>query len=273
MKNLRNRAQGIRKGIYILPNIITTGSLFCGFVSVISSIKGDHVRAAWMILLAGVFDMLDGRVARLTRTHSDFGTEYDSLCDLASFGLAPAILAYTWTLYQFKQFGWAAAFLFFACGALRLARYNVQSGDVERKHFQGLPIPVAAIVLASYVIFHHQWKGVVEVSSYLTLFLTVGLALLMVSTVPYRSFKKIDFKRRESFFVLVILAVVLFVIASAPSETLFFFSLLYVASGLVEAAFHFLRRHKLLEDLSLSPGESDATPPEQPLRVIRGNQE
>lgn len=273
MKNLRQRSQGIRRGIYILPNIITTASLFCGFVSVISSIKGDHVRAAWMIFLAGVFDLLDGRVARLTRTHSDFGTEYDSLCDLASFGLAPAILAYTWTLSHFKQFGWAAAFLFFACGALRLARYNVQSTDVEKKHFQGLPIPVAATVIASYVIFHHRWKGDVDVSSVLTLCMTVGLGLLMVSTVRYRSFKKLDFKRRESFFVLVVLAIALFVVASAPSEMTFFFSLLYVISGLAEEAFHFLRRKRILEDeLPLSPGES-ASVVAEPLRVIRGNQE
>jgi CDP-diacylglycerol--serine O-phosphatidyltransferase len=273
MKQIRQRAQGIRKGIYILPNIITTASLFCGFLSVISAIKGDHVRAAWMILLAGVFDLLDGRVARLTRTYSDFGTEYDSLCDLASFGLAPAILAYTWTLSHFKQFGWAAAFLFFACGALRLARYNVQSTDVERKHFQGLPIPVAATVLASYVIFHYRWKGDVDVSSILMLGLTVGLALLMVSTVRYRSFKKIDFKRKESFFVLVVLAVALFVVASAPSEMLFFFSLLYVSSGLAEEAVHFLRRNRLLDDeLPLSTGESVVAAPE-PLRVIRGSQE
>src|SRR5436190_13776896 len=163
------RREGIRRGIYLLPNIITTASLFCGFVSIVSSIKGDHVQAAWMILLAGVFDGLDGRVARLTRTHSDFGVEYDSLCDLASFGLAPAILVYTWTLYHFKQFGWAAAFLFFACGALRLARFNVQMDDVEKKHFQGLPIPLAAYVLSSYVIFHHRWKGDIDVTSILTL--------------------------------------------------------------------------------------------------------
>lgn len=267
-----NRAQGIRKGIYILPNIITTGSLFCGFVSVISSIKGDHVRAAWMIFLAGVFDLLDGRVARLTQTHSDFGTEYDSLCDLASFGLAPVILVYTWTLFHFKQFGWAAAFLFFACGALRLARYNVQSTDVERKHFQGLPIPVAAAVLAAYVIFHHHWKGDVEVSSYLTLFMTVGLALLMVSNVRYRSFKKIDFKRKESFFVLVVMAVVLFIVASAPSEMLFIFSLLYLSSGPAEEIYHFLRKKNLIEDLGPPLAEGSTVQPE-PLRVIRGNQE
>jgi CDP-diacylglycerol---serine O-phosphatidyltransferase len=272
MKTNRVKHEGIRRGIYILPNMITTGSLFCGFVSIISSIRGDHLRAAWMILFAGIFDALDGRVARLTRTFSDFGTEYDSLCDLASFGLAPGILAYTWTLFHFKQFGWAAAFLFFACGALRLARFNVQVVDVEKKHFQGLPIPCAAYVLASYVIFHYRWKGDVDASSVLMLLMTVGLALLMVSTVRYRSFKKIDFKRKESFFVLVTLAVVLFIVASAPSEMIFIFSLLYVSSGLAEEAYHFLQKKELIDelDLHLTEGSSHA---QEPLRVISNNQE
>ncbi len=265
------KKEGIRKGIYLLPNIITTASLFCGFVAIISSINGDHVRAAWMIVVAGVFDILDGRVARLTRTYSDFGVEYDSLCDLASFGLAPAVLAYTWTLNHFNQFGWAAAFLFFACGALRLARYNVQMDDVERRHFQGLPIPVAASVLSGYVIFHHRWKGDIEVSSLLTLLLTLGLALLMVSTVRYRNFKKLNLKRRESFFALVVLAIILFVVASAPSEMIFFFALTYVASGLIEEGIHFYKvRRPLAEPLSPSPPNLLR---KEELRVIQGNNE
>lgn len=266
------KREGIRRGIYLLPNIITTASLFCGFLSIVQSIQGDHVLAAWMILLAGVFDLLDGRVARLTRTHSDFGIEYDSLCDLASFGLAPAVLAYTWTLDHFNQFGWAAAFLFFACGALRLARYNVQMDDVERKHFQGLPIPTAAFVLSSYVIFHHRWKGDIEVTSLLTLFLTVGLGLLMVSTVRYRNFKKINFKRKESFFALVVLLIGLFILASAPNEMLFFFSLVYVASGLAEEAVA-LYQKKRLEALGPDLLDGKLTEPQDHLRVIRGRQE
>jgi len=266
------RRDGMRRGIYLLPNIITTASLFCGFVSIVSSIKGDHVQAAWMILLAGVFDGLDGRVARLTRTHSDFGVEYDSLCDLASFGLAPAILAYTWTLYHFKQFGWAAAFLFFACGALRLARFNVQMDDVEKKHFQGLPIPLAAYVLSSYVIFHHRWKGDVDVTSILTLGLTVGLALLMVSTVRYRSFKKLDFKRKESFFALVLLSIGLFIVASAPTETIFFVSLAYVSWGLAEEMFYLYQKKRLTLNLDEPEEETPAASSEN-LRVIQGKKE
>ncbi|KAB2842891.1 CDP-diacylglycerol--serine O-phosphatidyltransferase [bacterium] len=267
MNQVRVKRIGIRKGIYILPNMITTASLFCGFVSIVKSIQGDHLTAAWMILLAGVFDGLDGRIARLTRTHSDFGIEYDSLCDLASFGLAPAILAYTWTLSHFNQIGWAAAFLFFACGAMRLARFNVQVSDVEKKHFQGLPIPTAAYVVASYVIFHHRWKGDVDVSSVLLLCLTIGLALLMVSTVPYRNFKKLNFKRKESFFMLVLLACVLFVIASAPNEMIFFAALAYVASGLVEEVFQLSKKAR--GEGPLLAGEAKETPPgPQELRLI-----
>ena len=269
MSNVRVKRVGIRKGVYLLPNMITTASLFCGFVSIVHSIRGDHLFAAWMILLAGVFDGLDGRVARLTRTHSDFGIEYDSLCDLASFGLAPAILAYTGTLDHFNQIGFAAAFLFFACGALRLARFNVQISDVEKKHFQGLPIPTAAYVVASYIIFHHRWKGDVEVSSVLLLGLTIGLALLMVSNVPYRNFKKLNFKRKESFFALVFLACVLFVVASAPSEMIFFIALTYVASGLIEEAFRISKRDRGDSDLLLGGTPNEQTPtPQDNLRLI-----
>lgn len=257
---------GIRRGIYLLPNLITTASLFCGFLSIISSIQTDYIRAAWLILLAGIFDGLDGRVARLTRTHSDFGIEYDSLCDLTSFGLAPSILAYTWTLHHFRQMGWAAAFLFFTCGALRLARYNVQIDDVEKKHFQGLPIPTAAYVVASYVIFHFRWRGGGEVSSMPLLILMVGLALLMVSNIKYFSFKKLDFRRKESFFVLVAIAIALFIVASAPSETIFLFSLFYVALGIANHLFQFYRRKTRPSDKIQPVPESQDS-----LRVVHGD--
>jgi CDP-diacylglycerol--serine O-phosphatidyltransferase len=265
------KREGTRRGIYLLPNIITTGSLFCGFVSIVSAINGDHVQAAWMILLAGVFDALDGRVARLTRTYSDFGVEYDSLCDLASFGLAPAVLAYTWTLFHFKQFGWAAAFLFFACGALRLARYNVQRVDVEKKHFQGLPIPLAAYVLAGYVIFHHRWKGDIDVTSLLTLILTLGTALLMVSTVRYRNFKNLNFRQKESFFILVLMAIALFITASAPSEMIFFFSLAYIASGLIEEAVCRIRRRESAEEAASLETSPLGLRKDESLRLVRNH--
>lgn len=237
---------GIKKGVYILPNLFTTANLFCGFFSVIRAINGDYTTAAWAILFAGVFDFLDGRVARLTRSQSRFGLEYDSLVDLASFGLAPAILAYTWTLSAFERVGWMISFVFFACGALRLARFNVQAGDVEKKTFQGLPIPGAAYVLASFVIFYHSLFGTKPFESVAVLAATFVLALLMVSNIPYRGFKGIDFKKKANFFVLVLLVGVLFVVASAPHVMIFVLSVGYAALGILEAIFHSPRQIAVL---------------------------
>ena len=240
------KRHGIKRGIYILPNLMTTGNLFCGFFAIARTINGDFWTAAWAILLAGIFDFLDGRVARITRTESGFGLEYDSLVDLASFGLAPAILMYKWTLLDFHRIGWTAAFVFFACGALRLARFNVQVANVEKKTFQGLPIPAAAYCLASFVILYHHLFGDETPEGSL---LVVGMfivAFLMVSNIPYRSFKQIDFKKRASFFILVFLVVVLFVIASEPQVMLFVVSLIYVTSGVLEML---IRSPKRLKDL------------------------
>lgn len=226
--------EGVKKGIYLLPNLCTTANLFCGFYSVISSLKGEFVSAAWMILFAGIFDFLDGRIARLTKANSEFGIEYDSLVDLASFGLAPGILVYTWALQEFDRIGWLAAFLFFACGALRLARFNVQIDNIEKKYFQGLPIPMAAYVIATMVIFHDYIYEIPPLRSWLALIVTVILALLMVSTLRYYSFKQIDFRGRWSFFILVIIVGVFFLIATEPKITMLFLALVYVATGIVE---------------------------------------
>ncbi|OGQ48531.1 MAG: CDP-diacylglycerol--serine O-phosphatidyltransferase [Deltaproteobacteria bacterium RIFCSPLOWO2_02_FULL_47_10] len=234
MDNYKKEREGIKKGIYLLPNLCTTASLFCGFFSVVESLKGEFVASAWAILLAGIFDFLDGRIARLTRAHSEFGIEYDSLVDLASFGLAPGILVYTWALQEFDRIGWLAAFLFFACGALRLARFNVQIDTVEKRYFQGLPIPVAAYVIATFVIFYDYLYGIPPLKSWLALFLTVVLALLMVSTLRYYSFKQIDFKGRWSFFALVIIVGIFFLIATEPKITMFFMVLVYVGVGIAD---------------------------------------
>lgn len=227
------KKEDIKKGIYILPNLFTTANIFCGFFAIIRTINGDYLVASWVLFLAGLFDFLDGRVARLTKTHSEFGLEYDSLSDLTSFGIAPAILLYKWALFNFGRFGWAAAFLFFACGALRLARYNVQAGDVERKNFQGLPIPAGAACIVSYVIFHYHVFGPGPTESYFILFLTFVVALLMVSNIPYTSFKVLDKGRRANFFLLVIVVGVIFLIASAPQILLFAFAMTYAAAGIV----------------------------------------
>lgn len=224
----------MKKGVYLLPNLCTTASLFCGFYSVVKSLSGDFTSAAWAILLAGVFDLLDGRIARLAKAESAFGIEYDSLVDLASFGLAPGILVYTWSLYGMRKLGWLAAFLFFACGALRLARFNVQHDDVELEFFQGLPIPLAAYVLATYVIFYHHMSVFPPEGSIFVVVLTILLAFLMVSTIRYRSMKVIDIRRRNSFFALVLVVFGIVLVAIKPEVTMFILTLGYVASGIIE---------------------------------------
>lgn len=240
--------QGIKKGIYILPNLFTTANLFCGFFAVIRAINDDYLTAAWMILLAAVFDFLDGRVARFTKSQSEFGLEYDSLVDLASFGLAPAVLMYKWALFNFGRFGWAAAFLFFACGALRLARFNVQASDVEKKHFQGLPIPSAACCLASYVIFYNYLFGPGTNESYLLVVMTFVIALLMVSNVPYRSFKELDKKPKAHFFFLVLLVGALFVVITVPQVMIFVLSIGYVVMGIIEEIIRSPKRIASIKD-------------------------
>ncbi len=270
MDDIPVKREGIKKGIYLLPNLCTTASLFCGFYSVVASLKGEFATAAWAILLAGVFDFLDGRIARLTHANSEFGIEYDSLVDLASFGLAPGVLAYTWALQAFDKIGWLGAFLYFACGALRLARFNVQIDNVEKRYFQGLPIPMAAYVLATLVIFHDYIYGIPPNRSWLVLAITVLLALLMVSTLRYYSFKQIDFRGRWSFFILVIIVGVFFLVAMEPKVTMFFVALTYVATGIVEelvtrrkskALWGKFQTWRTFRDLKLEDGEMDEEPP------------
>lgn len=231
------RREGVRKGVYLLPNLCTITSLFCGFFSIIKSLQGEFVAAGWAILIAGVFDFLDGRIARLTHAESDFGVELDSLVDLASFGLAPGVLVYTWALSDFDRVGWLVTFLFFACGALRLARFNVQVDNVEKSWFQGLPIPLAAYSIASSVIFyHHVFGNAFPERNYIMLVATCVLALLMVSTIPYRSFKQVDFKNKRSFFALVAMVGIFFVVAAEPQIAIFVLCVGYVMFGLIEEA-------------------------------------
>lgn len=228
------RKGGIRRGIYILPNLCTTGSLFCGFYAVVEIFNSELVHAAWLILLAGLFDMFDGQLARLTHGGSQFGIEYDSLVDLASFGFAPSLLIYVWGLNDFHRLGWIISFLFFACGALRLARYNVQAEAEELRFFQGLPVPMAAYTLATLVIFHDHLFGLPAARNPWALVLTLVLALLMVSTVRYRNAKEFSIRKRSSFFVLVGTAVAIALIAWEPEQTMLALTLGYVASGPIE---------------------------------------
>lgn len=231
----------MKRGIYLLPNLCTTASLFCGFFAIVKALHHDFVAAAWGVLIAGVFDFLDGRVARLARAESAFGIEYDSLVDLASFGLAPGLLVYQWSLVGFPRIGWLVTFLFFACGALRLARFNVQAGNVERNYFQGLPIPAAAYLIATTVILYQHARALGYVTgpaalgrNWWALGGTIALAGLMVSSIRYRSLKTVDLRGRWSFFSLVVVVGLIFVIAAEPEITMWSLVFCYVAAGAVE---------------------------------------
>ena len=235
----------MRKGIYILPNTLTLCGMFLGFYAILASLKGNYLHASWAIIFATVFDGLDGWVARLTNSTTRFGIELDSLSDLVAFGVAPAVMLYKWALAPFGRVGLAFAFLFLACGALRLARYNVQMGSTESKAFTGMPIPGAASVLASLVIFYYEfWDGTPEKNIYI-LVLTVFLALLMVSTLKFHGLKEIDFTKRKPFWILVAFVLFIAVIASHPAKALFVLAMIYLAEGLLENIYLYYRRLKM----------------------------
>ena len=221
----------MRRGVYILPNLFTTGNLFCGFWAIISVFEEKFFYGAVAILLAAVFDALDGKVARLSGATSKFGIQYDSLADLVSFGVAPALLAFSWALRPYGKFGWLAAFLFVACGALRLARFNVQSSSGEVKYFKGLPIPTAAAMIALTILLYLRLIETGWVKDIVILVMIYVLAFLMVSTIRYFSFKELGLAKRKPFglFMFVVLSMV--VIIMEPVIVLFAFILVYVFSG------------------------------------------
>lgn len=227
----RKRLDGMRKGIYILPNLVTTASLSAGFFSIVATMHEDFILAAWAILVATACDVADGRIARLTRSVSRFGIEYDSLADLVSFGVAPGILIYTWALQPFGRWGWSAAFLYVICGALRLARYNVQYGADEGKFFQGLPIPVSAGFIATLILLLVDLEQIGPIRHIIILLAIFVLAFLMVSNVKYPSFKTMDLIRRKPFPFLVGTVLVFIVIVAEPKFMLFFLCSLFILSG------------------------------------------
>ncbi len=236
-KNASSKRERVRKGIYILPNLFTTASLFCGFYSVIASMKGDYHLAAIPILFAFVLDGLDGRIARMTNTTSKFGSEYDSLTDLVAFGVAPAILVYSWALSSYGKWGWLAAFLFVVCGALRLARFNVQIGMIESKVFNGLPIPGAAAVVATGILLFFRIGGVGRFNDLSVLILVVCISFLMVSSIKYYSFKDLNFFSRKPFMSLVILIFILIIVIAEPQIMIFTVAFGYSLSGPVWTLF------------------------------------
>jgi CDP-diacylglycerol--serine O-phosphatidyltransferase len=235
----------MRKGIYILPNLFTTGNLFCGFWAIVSVFQEKFEYAAYAILLAAVFDALDGKVARLSGAMSKFGVQYDSLADLISFGVAPALLAFTWALRPYGRFGWLAAFLFVVCGALRLARFNVQSSSGEVKYFKGLPIPAAATMIALTILLYLRLIETDWVKDIVILVMIYILAFLMVSNIRYFSFKELDLARRKPFSLFIFLILSMIVIIMEPTIVLFGFILTYVFSGPVNMVRAWRKRRAL----------------------------
>lgn len=226
--------------IYLLPNLVTAANLLCGVLSILYSIQGNFLAASYAMVLAAVFDQLDGRLARLTRATSRFGAEFDSLCDLVSFGVAPGMLLYLWALEPFGRVGALAFFLMVVCAALRLARFNVQAHIVEKAYFQGLPSPISAGIVASSVLAFQDW-GIEAKGNRALLAMSLLLSLAMVSTFRYRSFKDLDFKSRMPF-VSLMLGIGLIVLVGIRWETNLF--LLFLTYAVLGAAFGIFRLGK-----------------------------
>ncbi len=202
------------RGVYLLPNLFTTGALFCGFYAVVSGMDGNFGHAAVAIFLAMLLDGMDGRVARMTNTQSAFGEQYDSLADMVSFGVAPALVMFSWVLHDLGRWGWAAAFIYTACAALRLARFNTQIGVVDKKYFIGLASPMAAAVIAATVLTLSNYQPETTFAKAGLALLTALVGLLMVSNFRYTSFKSVDFRGRVpfGFMLLIVMAFALLII-------------------------------------------------------------
>jgi CDP-diacylglycerol--serine O-phosphatidyltransferase len=219
------------KGIYLLPNLFTTAGLFSGFYAVISSMNGHFELASIAIFIAMICDGLDGRVARLTNTQSDFGAEYDSLADMVSFGMAPAILAYNWALQDLGKVGWLAAFIYCACAALRLARFNTQVSVADKRYFQGLASPAAAALIAGSIWSGSKYELDPTDINYLAALITALTGLLMVSNLRYHSFKEVDWRGKVNFVVMLLLVGVFVIISVEPAIILCLGFYIYALSG------------------------------------------
>ncbi len=242
------KARRLRRGVYLLPSLFTMANMFCGYACIVFAMRSEFATAAPFIGAAIVLDMLDGRIARLTGATSDFGVEFDSLADVISFGVAPSILVFAWGLYPLENLGWAAAFIFTAAAAVRLARFNIQVGAThDKRYFVGMPSPAAAGVLAATVFAYpagiHTYTEALPV-----LAMVIVPALLMVSTIRFRSFKTFDLQARRSYAVLFLFAVGLALLASHPEIILMALAYTYLASGVIGMAWQRLRRRHGLED-------------------------
>lgn len=232
------------RGIYLLPNLFTVTALFAGFYAIVVAMEGRFDNAAIAIYIAMIMDGLDGRIARMTRTQTAFGAQFDSLSDMVSFGIAPALVVYSWCLIHLGKAGWLAAFIYAVGGALRLARFNIQLGKPDKRYFQGLAIPSAAATIASMV-----WVGQdyglqgrwVEITAAIV---TVIVGFLMVSNFRYRSFKDLDLKGKVPFIVILIIVLVYVLISIDPPEILLIIFIGYALSGPIAALWNFRKRHR-----------------------------
>lgn len=240
-KKRKRRDDAQLKGIYILPNLVTSLGLFAGFYSLIATYGGQFKKAAIAIIVAVVMDGLDGTIARATRTTSRFGVEYDSLADLVSFGVAPGFLIYAWALSPYGRIGWLASFLYVVCGALRLARFNIQVDTLERKTFNGLPIPGAATLVASMILLFSYLGGMGTYRHIAVVIAIYVLAFLMVSNIKYNSLKDLEIFRKKPFNTLVAFVLLLILLLSEPEVLIFSSALIYIVSGPAQYAFQFVR--------------------------------
>lgn len=219
-----------KRGIHILPSLFTTGNVFCGFYAFVAVLNEQFYFAAWAIVVGMIFDGLDGRIARLTKTTSAFGEQYDSLADIITFGMAPAFLVYAWVLKPFGRLGWMAAFLFLLCAALRLARFNVTRPEVRSQHFIGLPSPAAAVVVASIVIAFEDLFAT-RMNPFIMVMVVYALAFLMVSNIKYPAFKQFEFKKRVVFSRFLFVILFIYVLATIPKVALFILGITYAVIG------------------------------------------
>jgi len=246
-KRKKQTKRTVKRGIYVLPNLFTSASLFGGFYAIVAGINGRYEAAAIAILVSGVFDALDGKVARFTHATSHFGTEYDSLSDLVAFGVAPGVLAFQWALGPFGRLGWLASFMYVICGALRLARFNVQKDNIKMKYFKGLPIPAAASFIATLILFATAIGGLPDSRHILFIVMIYLLSFLMVSTIDYPSFKELELRKQKPFNVLVAVILILMVVAYKPRIMLFFILVAYLLSGPIITLYRVRKKRARIE--------------------------
>lgn len=233
-----------RRGVYLIPNLLTTSALFAGFYSIIASMNGNFISACVAIFVAQLLDGADGRVARMTHTQSEFGAQYDSMSDVMAFGLAPALLAFQWSLQGLDKVGWIAAFIYVAGAALRLARFNTQIGKVDKKYFIGLASPAGAAVIWSTIWSMEKFGVSGAQLSWLMAIITPLIGIMMVSPVRYFSFKDISAQRRVPFFALLAIVLVFALVALDPARVLFGFAVAYALHGPVMEAWHYMKKKK-----------------------------